>query len=114
MRKALLVTGILTIMIVTIVSCSKSSDGSNSCDGVAKTWSANVSVIIQTFCNQAGCHNAGSMQGPGPLTNYAEVFPNRASIREAVKLGVMPQNTTLTAAQKNAVICWIDSGAPNN
>jgi hypothetical protein len=28
--------------------------------------------------------------------------------------GTMPQNATLTPAQKNSIICWIDSGAPNN
>jgi hypothetical protein len=28
--------------------------------------------------------------------------------------GLMPQNATLTTAQKNTIICWIDSGAPNN
>jgi hypothetical protein len=26
----------------------------------------------------------------------------------------MPQGPTLTTAQKNSIICWIDSGAPNN
>ena len=114
MRKALLVTGILTIMLFIIVSCSKSSDSSNSCDGVAKTWSTDVSVIIQTFCNQAGCHNTGSMNGPGPLTNYAQVFAARSSIRDAVDKERMPQNTKLSAAQKKSVLCWIDSGAPNN
>jgi len=26
----------------------------------------------------------------------------------------MPLNATLTATQKNAILCWIDNGAPNN
>jgi hypothetical protein len=26
----------------------------------------------------------------------------------------MPQSGTITQAQKNAFICWIDNGAPNN
>jgi hypothetical protein len=26
----------------------------------------------------------------------------------------MPQGSTLTTAQKNSILCWIDSGAPNN
>jgi hypothetical protein len=26
----------------------------------------------------------------------------------------MPQNGSLTSSEKNAIICWIDNGAPNN
>ena len=73
-----------------------------------------VSPIIQTFCNQAGCHNAGSVHGPGPLTNYTQVFNARVAIKVAVANGTMPKTGTLTTAQKNSIICWVDSGAPNN
>lgn len=117
MRKILFVTSFISAMIFTVLSCSKSNDGgSNSidCTGVAKTWSADVSVIIQTFCNQAGCHDAGSTNEIGPLTNHAQVFAVRFRIRDAVDKGRMPQNANLSAAQKNTVLCWIDSGAPNN
>ena len=100
------------------ISCSKSgSDDStpaNACDGVAKTFSGNVNPIVQTFCNQAGCHNTGSVNGPGPLTNYTQVFSARSAIRAAVQSGIMPKNATLSTTQKNTIICWIDSGAPND
>lgn len=107
------ISGIVTIL----VSCSKDGDNNNTtgaCDTVAKTWSADVSPLITTFCNQPGCHNANSINGPGPLTNYSQVFAARAVVRDAVQSGRMPQNTTLTTSQKNTIICWIDSGAPNN
>ncbi|HTD94973.1 MAG TPA: hypothetical protein VK644_14205 [Chitinophagaceae bacterium] len=106
------------LSVLFVLSCSKSSTSPNetvqSCDGVDKTFAANVNPLIQTFCNQAGCHNTGSINGPGPLTNYTQVFNARSDIRAAVKSGLMPQNTTLSASQKNTIICWIDSGAPNN
>jgi hypothetical protein len=106
------------LSVLFVLSCSKSNSPANenpiSCDGVDKTFSANVNPLIQTFCNQAGCHNTGSINGPGPLTNYTQVFNARSDIRAAVKSGLMPQNTTLTATQKNSILCWIDSGAPNN
>ncbi|MEO5564017.1 MAG: hypothetical protein ABIR18_11295, partial [Chitinophagaceae bacterium] len=73
-----------------------------------------VNPLIQTFCNQSNCHNTNSSNGPGALTNYAEVFSARSQIKAQVAAGLMPQNTTLTTAQKNTIICWIDSGAPNN
>jgi hypothetical protein len=109
------------IMAVTlIVSCSKSSpvndDGGATvnCDGVAKNFAIDVNPIIQTFCNQATCHDAGSSNGPGPLTNYTQIFNARIQVREAIRSGTMPQNTTLSTAQRNTIICWIDGGAVNN
>ncbi|MBC7948627.1 MAG: hypothetical protein H7Y42_12140 [Chitinophagaceae bacterium] len=107
---------ILSILII-LISCSKGGSGNNptACDGVAnKAYAADVAPLIQTFCNQSACHNAGSTNGPGPLTNYAEVFNARSNIRGQVQAGLMPQNSTLTTAQRNTIICWIDAGAPNN
>ena len=115
MKKSLLVLTVLIATISILISCSKDNDGGNNdCAAVPKTWSADVSPIIQTFCNQAGCHNAGSIQGVGPLTNYSQVFAVRGQIRDAVASGRMPQNTTLSSAQIKSITCWIDAGAPNN
>jgi hypothetical protein len=102
--------------IFTISGCGKSDAPVNTqtCGSVPKTFSADVNPIIQSFCNQAGCHAPGSVNGPGPLTNYTEVFAARNKIRVQIQAGLMPQNATLTATQKNAIICWIDSGAPAN
>jgi len=101
-----------------IISCSKSSSNTPpstiTCDGTVKTFITDVNPIIQTFCNQPNCHTNGSANGPGPLTNYTQVFNARSAIRSAVASGLMPQNATLTLAQKTAIVCWIDSGAPNN
>lgn len=99
------------------ITCSKGNSGPNNsrdCSTVPKSFSSDVNPIIQTFCNQPNCHNPGSVNGPGPLTNYSQVFNARTNIRGQVEAGLMPQNTTLTTAQKNIIICWIDSGAPNN
>jgi len=99
-----------------IASCSKSNPiNPVVCDGVTnKTFATDVNPIIQSFCNQPSCHNPGSINGPGALTNYTEVFNARSAIRGQVQAGLMPQNTTLTPAQKNSILCWIDNGAPNN
>jgi hypothetical protein len=35
-------------------------------------------------------------------------------IKPAVANGTMPKTGTLTTAQKNSIICWINNGAPNN
>jgi hypothetical protein len=116
MKKALVFFSLLTVTGIIFFSCSKSNPVNPvACDGVTnKTFAADVNPIIQTFCNQASCHNPGSVNGPGALTNYSEVFNARSAIRGQVQAGLMPQNTTLTTAQKNSIICWIDNGAPNN
>jgi hypothetical protein len=99
-----------------VLSCSKNTPANDneSCDSVAKSFATNVNPIIQLYCNQPSCHASGSVNGPGPLTNYTQVFNARSVIRGAIQSGLMPQNATLSATQKKSFICWIDSGAPNN
>ena len=117
----------LFVLLLFFGSCSKDSGnggagGGNGGGGAAldcstvtnKSFSADISPIIQATCNNSGCHAAGSFNGPGALTNYNEFFNARVQIRPAIASGKMPQNTTLSTAQKNSILCWIDSGAPNN
>jgi len=120
MKKMHLLLSLMSSLFL-ILSCSKGdSDTGNpnpppaTCTGPAKSFSSDVNPLIQSFCNKSGCHASGSTNGPGPLTNYSQVFSARAVIRNAVATGLMPKDATLTAAQKNAIVCWIDSGAPNN
>lgn len=116
------ISGFLTfilVFIVTLAGCSKDNDSGGgttvNCSTVPnKAFAADVSPIIQSVCAIDGCHGFGSANGPGPLTNYTQVFNARVKIRSAVASGAMPQGSTLSSAQKNSIICWIDSGAPNN
>src|SRR5205809_4404544 len=108
----------LVLLAILIIACSKSNDSSSSatdCSGTAKSFATDVNPIIQSFCaTNSGCHASGSTNGPGALTIYAQVYNARSDIRKAVANGSMPQNGSLTNDQKNAILCWIDSGAPNN
>ncbi len=102
-------------------SCSKSSNNGSTgpvtldCSTVtAKAYAADVSPVIQANCTGSGCHGPGSSNGPGALTTYSQIFNARSNIRAAVSSGVMPQGSALSTSQKNSILCWIDSGAPNN
>lgn len=111
-KKALI---IFFIAGIAVTSCSKSSSNFSTDCSTAKSWSTDVSPIIQSSCTtNSGCHGTGSTHGPGALTSYAEVFNSRSAIRSAVASGTMPQNGSLSTAQKNAILCWVDSGATNN
>lgn len=109
-----------------IASCSKSTDGggggnggggggSVNCSGVPSAFAANVNPIIQSTCaTDATCHGAGSLNGPGPLLTYTQISGARVAIKTAVGNGTMPKTGSLTTAQKNTIICWVDAGGPNN
>ncbi len=119
MNKSFIVVLILVIPVLIMVSCSKSGGDNNSgglnCSTVTnKSYAVDVNPIIQSSCNQVSCHASGSVNGPGALTNHAQVAAARATVRSAIAAGTMPQNSTLSSAQKNSILCWIDSGAPNN
>jgi len=115
---------IVIVAISIIVACSKSNDSTGGGPGdipldcstvTAKSFATDVSSIIQTKCATDGtCHGSGSTNGPGPLINYTAIFNARTAIRAAVASGEMPKTGSITTAQKNSILCWIDSGAPNN
>jgi len=126
MKKGLLV---ILVSFLLIASCSKSSgDGGGgggstvgggsttiNCTGVASAFAADVKQIIQSTCaTDATCHGTGSINGPGPLLTYAQISGAASLIKPAIANGTMPKTGTLTTAQKNSIICWINSGTPNN
>jgi len=125
MNKTLAIICFIFLIGLVFISCSKSSPspgggGSGttitfSCVGISPKFAADVQPILTTVCAiNSGCHAAGSTNAGGPFTTHAEVFAKRSNIRAAILAGVMPQTGTITQAQINAFICWIDSGAPNN
>jgi hypothetical protein len=116
---------VLTVIIimVTVAACSKSDSDTTgggsggttlNCSTIDSRFSAVVFPIIQNSCGAVGCHNAGSSSGPGALTNYTQIKAVAASIKTSVESGSMPKGGTLTTAQKNAISCWVSSGAQNN
>jgi len=115
LKKALIVAAVICVFF----ACSKSSDTKTinpvDCSGNPKTFSTDVNPITQASCaTNSGCHGSGSNNGPGELRTYAEIFNARSAIRSAVSSGAMPKNGSLAATEKNAILCWIDNGAPNN
>ena len=106
---------ILILSFIGIASCKKDSgSGTGSACDSNKAFAANVKPIFQAKCGISGCHAAFSLNGPGPLINYGQISGAAASIRVAVSNGTMPRGGSLTTAEKNSIICWIDSGAPDN
>ncbi len=112
---------LLILITVIAIACSKGGDAVTTpppttldCSTIDSRYGAVVSVIIQNSCAISGCHNAGSFNGPGPLTNYTQVKASASAINGSVSAGTMPKGSSLSVAQKNAIACWVSSGALNN
>jgi len=117
---------VVLIVAIALFACSKSADttlknnntnngGSVDCTGAAKLFSTDVNPIIQSTCaTGSSCHGTGSINGPGELRTYSEIANAHTAIRAAILSGLMPKTGSLTNAQKNTIICWIDNGALNN
>src|SRR5579862_8213757 len=92
-----------------------------SAQAATPTFSKDVAPILYKNC--AGCHRPGDI-GPMPLLTYEQARPWARSIREKVSLGLMPpwhstdphgtfsNDRRLSDGDKNTLIQWASSGAP--
>jgi hypothetical protein len=116
-------TGCCLLALLQFSSCDDGSEEVNNnpgtpstvdCSSVAATYT-DANAIIQSSCaTTVTCHGSGSSRGPGELITYEQIFHAKNTIRTSVRSGSMPQNGSLSAAEKATIICWIDNGAPQN
>jgi hypothetical protein len=125
MKKIILLIALMVIAVCIFTACSKGDSTNNanspgggitfSCNGITPKFSTDVQPILNTVCSiNSNCHAGGSVNSGGSLTTFAEVNAKKSNIRAQILSGAMPQTGTITQAQINAFICWIDNGAPNN
>ena len=118
MKKAFVLTTI--ILSVIIVSCKKEKESAGNGPEVTPIdcgtvkFSTTILPLITAKCATAGCHAAGSSNGPGALTNYTQIFTSRTQVINAINSNRMPPSGPLTSAEKLQLTCWQDAGAPNN
>jgi hypothetical protein len=125
MKTTIILSALIVICIAVFSACSKSSiskDGGSgsggitfSCNGISPKFSTDIQPILNTVCSiNSNCHASGSNNFGGVLTTFAEVNAKKADIRAQILSGTMPQSGTISQAQINAFICWIDGGGPDN
>jgi len=104
--KKILFIGLISLGLWT--GCSKVSNSNSSytpsCSGTVKSYKTDVAPIINVYCS--GCHLN--------FSTYASLSADRNNVSGQIESGNMPRGGSLSTAQKDAVICWISSGAPNN
>ena|SRR5436190_20621980 len=86
-----------------LYGCSKSNAGGGTittptCEGT-KSFATDVNPIIQSTCAISGCHAAGSFNGPGPLTSYAQIsaivlrFGRLSQMARCLRLEALPRHS---------------------
>ncbi|GAB2837255.1 hypothetical protein [Ferruginibacter profundus] len=103
------------LVISIFCSCKKNDNlqgGSSNitCDP-AISYSAKVKPVFVSNCTASGCHDGVNSAS---LAEYTTARDAAQQIRSAVSRGLMPMYSTLSAADKAAILCWIDSGTKNN
>ncbi|MBK8367266.1 MAG: hypothetical protein IPL10_07560 [Bacteroidetes bacterium] len=107
------IVGIFAVMVLffaMFMSCKKKNKEETkvsytpSCTSTTPSFSATVKPLIQSTC--VSCHSEYS--------TYTQISASSSSIRSNIVSGAMPKGTTLSEAQKNSIVCWIDAGKPNN
>ena len=112
-------SGLIICTLFLLAGCGKNSGGNpappDPCAGLTVKFATEVQPIINSTCaTSTSCHAAGSVNSGGPLTDYNLIFAKRSNIKFQIENGLMPKGGSLTTDQKNKIICWINSGAPNN
>ena len=105
--------GYLILLVLFFYSCKKTNPTQTDnipCDP-AISYSGKVKAVFVTNCTASGCHDGVNYPS---LADYITAKDASQQIRTAVSNGVMPKYGTLSAADKAALICWIDSGSKNN
>tara|TARA_B100000795_G_scaffold264792_1_gene245723 strand:+ start:2628 stop:2981 length:354 start_codon:yes stop_codon:yes gene_type:complete len=83
-------------------------DGFLPCETI--TYALSVKPIIDNNCVQ--CHGLG---GNFPnLTSYNGISANASIVKAEVTSRRMPQGSSITNDEINAISCWVDNGALNN
>jgi hypothetical protein len=117
-KKSLVIIFLAIGAIAFFVSCTKIRDEMpviSGCGATNAKFIIDVNPIIQSYCAiNSGCHGTSSVNGPGPLTSYAQISVAAANIKDAVVSGRMPLGATLSGADIQKIRCWVEAGAPNN
>lgn len=83
----------------------------------ALTYDAQVGTILNNSCTLSGCHNTQTNQSGYDFSQYstAKTAVDNDRLAAVLNSGSMPKSPgTISNCDKQAVIKWINNGAPEN
>ncbi len=118
-KTSFVIITILAVCTLFMQACKKSSSSgdvpADVCTTVTAKFTANVLPLMQTKCSyNSSCHGTGSVNSGGVLLTYAQISAKATTVKSQVAAGIMPQTGSMTTAEKNIIVCWVNSGAMNN
>lgn len=108
LKKIILAASVLAIA----VACTKESTVSVTCGSSVPSYSSEVSVVMRQCCTS--CHGAGNARGGVALHSYGMLKQNSGGVRKIFTSSMAHEGVSISTAQRNTVVCWIDNGMPNN
>jgi len=102
----------IILLLIIFIGCKKTDAPQPTalCDPLI-SYSNRVKSVFVTNCTSSGCHDGVNLPS---LSDYNVAKDASIQIRDAVFRGIMPKNSTLSPADKSAILCWIDNGSKNN
>jgi hypothetical protein len=104
--------GNYTLTVKDADNCQVTSNQSVVRESTGISYNTEIKNIISASCNSSTCH--GGIQPPN-LTTFAGVSANKAKIKSELLANTMPRSPgTISAENRQKIICWIDDGALDN
>jgi uncharacterized membrane protein len=99
---------------IVILSCKKTPNvAAATCSGLDTKWSTAVNALVQTKCATSGCHDGG-VKG-GTYKTLAGIKGNSADALSEIYNKSMPKGSvSISDAERNQIMCWLQDGAPDN
>ena len=98
-------------------SCGKTEDEFKNidCSSINSSFTSVIKPIIDANCTSAGCHDANSSNGNLSTYDGLIIRVNNGTLSKRVLYTKdMPQNSSLSTADREKIKCWLNSGAPKN
>lgn len=110
MKKMNYLLGLLMLVFIPIACEHESTEDDDDCENVTVTYYDDIVPILESKCNNAGCHNYESTYGDFTTYQGIQVVAANETLEEQIESGAMPVGGTLTEDQKQHILCWIENG----
>ena len=108
-----LVFGSYSISVKDANNCIKTIGGNLVTTISSISYTNDVAPVLLSTCSSVSCHGTPTALKPN-LSTWMAVNSVAQKIKTQLEAGTMPKTGTISATDKQNIICWINAGALNN